>query len=214
MTTTQPGTYSLTQLFNDPRLDDIIKNFSSGKNDEYQLSKAELFYILCEGDKVEKISSYDQQIYYCIRILKNTIHSTSSPYWKQFKNGGLPKKCKSESIEDKHHLAIEEDDIDYKMRDVVDKINHILNTELPWYEAHIFRLYYIPFPDPHCEKETYSMRDIERLHTYGEYRIDHVAIHHKLKKTFTFILKRLKENGDITAGEIKNMKAKNIFQNI
>lgn len=200
-------TQSITQLFTDKKLDDIIYKLSTT---EYDLIKSELFSILLHNNKVEGLKTYDEQIYYCIRIIKNTMGINSS-YHKEFRNFGQTKKWRTGDI----YGDIEEDD-EYNdhHRVLIDKINDIVNREIPWYEAHIFRLYYLPFEDPNCDQQTYSMRDIEKMHTCGTYRIDHVSIHYKLKKTLTFILKRLKEEGILKEEDIKTMKVKNIFKSI
>lgn len=195
---------SIPQLYIDKNLDDIILKLISQGNNEFDIVKSELFMVLLEGKKIESIPTYMEQVYYCINIVM-TMRKNTSPYYKTFKNSGMP-KSKTILNDD----SIDKETIDAKTYNedkyiITDKINNILNTELPWYESHLFRLYYIPFPDPHCEKQTYSLRDMEKMHTYGDYSLKHVAIHLKIKKTFNYIIKRLKEEKYLTEIEVEKI---------
>lgn len=203
---------TLTQLFNDININDMIRKLSAYRN-ESDAIKSELFYILAiDQIKVELIPTRKEQLYYCTRIVKNTLCNNSS-YHKEFRNLGKTKKFITVSTEDYlPQIAEQEQEEESKRQIIIDRINIILNTEVPWYNAHIFRLYYLPFQDPNCEKKVYSLRDIERMHTCGEYRIDHVAIFHKVKIVLNFILKKLKDEKLITEKDIKNEKLKKIFK--
>ena len=70
------------------RLDKKYKNLQF-KN-EFDIIKSELFSILCEGNKIEKIPTYGEQVYHIIAILSN-LRKNTSPYWKEFHNSGMPK---------------------------------------------------------------------------------------------------------------------------
>ena len=216
-------TQSLTQLFNDKRLRGIIDNIVPLK--ERDDIRSELFLILVENNKVEKMKTYNEQIWHCIRIIKNTLGVNSS-YHKEFRNSGATKKFtrlrliepgefdearRGEVINTTSCLQPQLEPEETKWEIIIRRIDGILN-EIPWYEAHLFRLYYLPFRDANCDVRTYSMRDIEKMHTCGNYKIDHVAIYHKLKKTFTHILKKLKVEGLLKESDIKNLRTKNIFK--
>lgn len=133
-------TYSITQLFNDPKLDDMIRNMSYYRN-EYKQAKSELFFILCEGGKVEGLACYDEQIFYCSRILKNTLHSNTNPYWKNFHNSGRPKSQRVVELSSNEFLIPDDNildnfDIDKHSSD----IDSMLTSE-HFYYLSLFNLY-------------------------------------------------------------------------
>lgn len=201
---------TIEQLYKDRNVDDIIKKITSYRN-EFDIIKSELYYILCENKEVEHISSYREQIYHIVKILLN-LRKDTSPYWKEFKNSGQPKsKRKVDTPIVDHLLTNNTETYNEDKYILTDKINHILNTELPWYESHLFRLYYIPFPDPHCEKQTYSFRDIERMHTYNyndsSFKLTHIAIFLRVKKTFDYLINRLVEEKLLTDIDIKRINS-------
>lgn len=218
-------TQSLTELFLDRRLNDIINNIvASGERDDI---RSELFLILVENNKIEKMRTYDEQIWHCIRVIKNT-YGVNSSYHKEFRNSGATKKWttmrliepgefhevgRGEAFNTRSCLQPDVEGEERLTEVIIRRIDGILN-EIPWYEAHLFRLYYLPFLDANCDRRTYSMRDIEKMHTCGSYKIDHVAIYHKLKKTLTHILGVLKAEGLLKESHIKNFRTKNIFKSL
>jgi len=222
---------SLTELFVDPRINEIIKGISFENRTELDLVKSELFLILCEGRKVESIPTYKEQVYYITKIVKNQIQSNTSPFHKTWRNQGQTKRFKTLSIDNnyKYHnpysqdkesgllkdiLKEEESNEEPKHQTIIDRISIILNKDIPWYDASLFRLYYLPYDDPHCEKKVYSFRALERMHTSGNYKIDHIAIYLRVRKVFTLILTKLKEEGLLTEHDVKNLKTQKLFKSI
>ena len=134
---------TIAELYTDKRLNDMIRKISGN---EYDDVRSELFYIIIEADKVEKIPTYEQQIYHCSRILKSTIHSNTSNYFMMMKNHGQRRSSTTVPLTTYNIMDEYEDD---KHDDIIDRINEILN-QLPWYESSIFRLYYLPYPDVNC----------------------------------------------------------------
>ena len=208
----------IEKLYKDKELDGIIRNMTSWNN-EYELAKSELFWILLnKPDKLMQCKNKDEQYRYITTIIKFQIHSSSSEFHKNWRNKGQVKKwitCEiKHNIDKVDELDEEEVEFENKIENVLNRIDEILNKDIRWYDASLFRLYYLPHKDKHCDKKIYSLRDIERLHTCGEYKIDHMAVYSRVKKTFEDILLRLKLEGLLDESDINNVKTLKLFKSL
>lgn len=208
----------IEKLYLDKELDGIIRNMTFWNN-EYELAKSELFWILLNSpDKLMQCKNKDEQYRYITTIIKFQIHSSSSNFHKTWRNKGQGKKWVTSEIKpnvDKMDDVNEDDvEMESKIEIVLNRIDEILNKDIRWYDASLFRLYYLPHKDRHCDKRTYSLRDIERLHTCGEYKIDHMAVYSRVRKTFEYILLRLKLEGLLSECDINNVKTLKLFKSL
>lgn len=208
----------IEELYRDRKLDSIIRNMTSWNN-EYELAKSELFFILLnKPDKLMQCKDKEEQYRYISKIIKFQIHSSSSNFHKTWRNKGQGKRWTTselhpnfDKMDDKDENEVE---LENKIDVILDRIDEVLNKDITWYDASLFRLYYLPYKDKHCDKKVYTLRDIENMHTCGEYKIDHVAIFHRVKKTFEDILLTLKLEGLLVEDDIKNIRTLKLFKKI
>lgn len=201
----------IINLYLDKKLDDAIYKITGGVNKD--IVKSELFFILLNGD-ISNIKK-NERIFYCIRILMNMVQSNTSPYYKEYINNGQPNSIINEEINNyDNYIDEDETTTNFIHSNLLDRIEEILNRDIPWYDASLFRLHYLPYKDPHCNKETYSLRQIEKMHTCGEYSIDHMRVYHRVLKTLKHILLILKNEGLLKEDDIKNERMKKIFNNL
>lgn len=208
----------IEKLYIDKELDSIIRNMTSWNN-EYELAKSELFWILLnKPEKLMQCKNKEEQYRYITTIIKFQIHSSSSTFHKTWRNKGQGKYWKTTEMKPNMDRIdeVNEEEIEFenKVELVLNRIDEILNKDVRWYDASLFRLYYLPHKDKHCDKRTYVLRDIEKLHTCGEYKIDHMAVYFRVKKTFEEVLTRLKLEGLITESDINNMKTLKLFKEL
>jgi hypothetical protein len=159
-------------LYRSAFIDDVIQNITSGHRLAADL-KAELFLILCEmkDNKIVKAHEGNWINYLCINILKKQYHSSTSPFHNKWR---------------KHSASNEMGDIASEPepennRDIIIKIEHIVDTKLDIVDRELFKIYYKmdrydrwigDLRDVRCEKITSSYRKMERkLSLKGEPKI-------------------------------------------
>jgi hypothetical protein len=145
------------------------------KHDKHLLDdfRQDLFIILMEKPE-EKLPLHcpKQMLFYTSRIISNQLHSSSSPFFKTYKQ--------------RHYIPpIEEDETPYIDFDVLKFCQE--NGVLTWYEKEVLSVYYKLGEYKHQDGKV-TLRGIEE-----EYEIDHVSIYKTLKTAREKIKKHLKE---------------------
>lgn len=132
---------------------------------------------LSNEEKVNKALKGGYFNYYFIRVVKNQVHSKTSPFHKNCR------KTNTQAIPvDEIDIEDEQDDLSYKMLNEAqnDILNDVLEgTKTTWFEAEIFRLYF---------DEGLTYRAIE-----AETGIDHSLCWVTIKKLKQRIKKQIKQ---------------------
>lgn len=176
---------------------DLNKSFNDGLNkicsnptyvDDL---KQELFLILLEKpDKdIRKLYYSNGLVYWSLRVLKNQYHSNSSPFHKKYRR-------RLDNIDD---VEIAQDNTDLIRYNIIESIENILDSDIHWYDSHLFRLYYLNnILDNGDVLEPLSLMKIRNLHTYDDMTLSINTIQKSLNRTLEFIKKKIKEEyGDI-----------------
>ena len=124
----------LTELYNDPVIDDIIFTITSGHKLKDDL-KGELFLILSEMTDIRIINAWKGHylIYMCVNILKKQYHSSSSPFHKKWR-----KDKGDDFVEVEEASDIESDDFSLENEDMLIKIRWIVENKLSFVDKLIF----------------------------------------------------------------------------
>jgi hypothetical protein len=122
-------------------------------------------------DVIQNITSGHRLNYLCINILKKQYHSSTSPFHNKWR-----KHSASNEIGD-----IKQEEEPENNRDIIIKIEHIVDTKLDIVDRELFKIYYKmdrydrwigDLRDTRCEKITSSYRKMERkLSLKGEPKI-------------------------------------------
>jgi hypothetical protein len=157
--------------------------------------RGEFFIILSEKDESEVQKMYNNKylLRWSVSVLKNQYHSNTSPFYKKYRNG-----MRSEYDLD----MIVSDENEYS--DIVPEVERILDSEIHWFDAHIFKLYYFSKMDLETGEfvKPLSTRKIEELHKFNNLKIDHTSVHKSVKRTLSVVIEKLKQKGMIENGDI------------
>ena len=119
-----------------------------------------------------------------MRVLKNQFHSKSSPFYKKY-------RVRKEDIED---MDLVENESDITKYEIIEDVERILDVDIHWFDAHLFRLYYLNnILEDGSELKPMSLRQIKDLHTYENLSISIGTITKSLSKTLLIVRKKLKE---------------------
>lgn len=162
----------LTEFYQSKELDETLKNLLRGNYQYLADWKQELFIILLEQpeEKIQKAYSERWLMYLAVRTTLNQIRSTTSPFYKKYRQN-------YESFD--FDSLISENN--YSEFDILKWCNE--NKVLSWYESEILSLYYKLGRFKHRDDKM-TLRGIEE-----EYGIDHVSIYLTLKEA----LRKIKE---------------------
>jgi hypothetical protein len=151
--------------------------------------RQEFFIILSEKDEVDIKKMYNNNylVKWSASVLKNQYHSKTSPFYRKYRNT-LLNDFDMESI-----VGYTE----YDSVDLIPVVESILDNEIHWFDAHIFKLYYFSKIDPTTGDfmKPLSTRKIEELHRFNNLKIDHTSVHKSVKKTLSVVIEKLKQKG-------------------
>ena len=124
----------LTMLYNDKNMDAIINKITSNNALKDDL-KQDLFVILSEKDEEFIKDAYENHYltYFCIRILKNQYHSSTSPFHKAHR------KHKGQEI---NNLELQDEEYDYIMDEDIELILSIIDENLDYVDRELIKMYY------------------------------------------------------------------------
>ena len=153
----------LTMLYNDKNMDGIINKITSNNALKDDL-KQDLFVILSEKDEEFIKDAYENHYltYFCIRILKNQYHSSTSPFHKTHR------KYKGQEI---NNLELEDEDYDYIMDEDIELILSIIDENLDYVDRELIKIYYKLGDynrftgrkrDKSCDKPISSLRKVKK----------------------------------------------------
>ena len=150
-------------LYNDKNMDAIINKITSNNALKDDL-KQDLFVILSEKDEEFIKDAYENHYltYFCIRILKNQYHSSTSPFHKTHR------KNKGQEI---NNLELEDEDYDYIMDEDIELILSIIDENLDYVDRELIKIYYKLGDynrftgrkrDKSCDKPISSLRKVKK----------------------------------------------------
>jgi len=181
------------ELYQDRKFNEALDKLC--KNDEHREDlKHEIILILLEKDENQIVKMYQSNflLFYTIGIIRNQYHSNTSDFWKKFRD------ISPEIIDD---MIEHENQIDYD-RLLTEKIEHYLLTEIHWFDAHIFTMYYFKKIDNETGKvlKPLSYRKIQDLHKWHGLKIDYNKVGLVVKRTLKEVEKKLLRDGYIKIG--------------
>jgi len=146
--------------------------------------KQELILHLLEKDEIEllRLLQTGEIYFYSYGYLKNQYHSSSSEFFKKYRN--------FEAFYD----DIEWIDFDIKDQNRIIKIENILETKVDFFSAFLFRKYYCDWFDENKGKSVRgrSYRKIEKEYSLNsDFKIDHTYIFHSVRQTLEVVKKEL-----------------------
>lgn len=159
--------------------------------------KQEFFIILMGKDDIEiqKMFNNKYLMKWSVSVLQNQYHSKTSPFYKKYRR-------LVESDYDFNQIKVDDEEkIDI---DLVSEVEFILDNEIHWFDAHIFKLYYFNTIDKETGdiRKPLSTRKIEELHKFNNLKIDHTSVHKSIKKTLSVVIDKLRKKGLIENGDI------------
>lgn len=182
----------LIKFYESNNLDALIKSMCKDKRDADDLKQELIIYLLgMKEEKIKAIIKGKQLLYYSYGYLRNQYHSSSSEFYKTYRN----------YISYDFNIGECEADVDHsEIFNVIGQVENILNSEVDFFSAFLFRQYYFDWFDGLKGKtiKGKSYRKIEAEYSLStEFKIDHMFIYNSVKDTMTFIKDRLKKQGVI-----------------
>ena len=173
----------ITEMYTDPIYNEILFKFSGKKY--YEDLRQEIYLILLDKDEDLIVKAYEDKKlkYYFIRIILNQAKSSTSPFYKKFKDKMVNTMDNEEEFEYKVNEQIDEPTIQF---DIIKYCNK--HKLLNWYQNEILTMYYKLDSNP-IDDEKITMRKIEE--SYG---ISHNSIYWTLNKIKRKIREHIKNN--------------------
>lgn len=177
-------------LYQDEKFNEALNKLCKNETHKEDL-KQEIMLILLEKDDKQIKTMYKSNflLFFTIGIIKNQYHSSTSPFWKKYRQESL------ELIDEIYDLNNE---VDCEVL-LTEKIEHYLLTEIHWFDAHIFTMYYFKKIDNDTGKilKPLSYRKIQDLHKWHGLKIDYNKVAIVVKNTLNDIKNKLKRDGYI-----------------
>lgn len=176
----------LIRFYEGDQLNGMIDKLCPDKRFRDDLKQELIVYLLeMEESKLEGLIQRKQLLYYCYGYLKNQYQSSTSEFYKKYRNDIV--------IGDEIYFdKIDEAEID----DHFERVEKILVDKINWFDAFLFRSYYYNWWSEVDEKTISgrSYRKIEKEYTLSDdFKIDHSYIYNRVKKTMKVIKKELKK---------------------
>lgn len=178
-------------LYNNYNFNQALKKICSDVKYQDDL-KMEFFLILMEKDDIVVQNMFNNRylLKWSVSVLKNQYHSKTSPFYKKYRSTN-----KQDEYVDRNIDGIEDDmsnDID-----ITTEVESILDNDIHWFDAHIFRLYYFQTTNRETGeiRKPLSTRKIEELHKFNNLKIDHTSVHKSIKRTLSRVRTILKQKG-------------------
>jgi hypothetical protein len=174
----------IEDIFNNKRYKKIISSLCKRKDHIDDLNQ-EVMLLLLEMDK-EKFNSMleDDKIWgWIYSTIRNLYHSSSSPFYKNFR------------YVDYEFVNLDRinEDMNLDSFKNIDLIENILDTRIDWYSAHLFKRYYLHTIDEDGNVlEPLSYRKLQKLHTICGLNIHYISIRKTIMKTKDNIIDILK----------------------
>jgi len=122
----------LTDLFNDPRIEQLISKHNAGAGNEDL--RCELFATLCEkpSDLIIDLSSKGEIMYYATRIIQNMIFQKNSKFHRTYRKS---------IYEYTDGMAGNVDDSAKEKELQLTKMEQVIETDLHWVEQSVLKLW-------------------------------------------------------------------------
>ena len=182
----------LIRFYEGETLQSMLEAMCEIKRDADDL-KQELILFLLDMDeqKLKRLIENKQLTFYCYGYLRNQYHSSSSEFFKKYRKLiNIP--------EPENFLADLFDENTEEVFILLNRVEHILDTEFDFFTAFLFRKYYFDYYDEKKEKtiKGRSYRSIEREYSLDEdFKIDHMYIYNSVTETLKSLKIKLKKEG-------------------
>jgi len=182
----------LIRFYEGETLQSMLEAMCEIKRDADDL-KQELILFLLDMDeqKLKRLIENKQLTFYCYGYLRNQYHSSSSEFFKKYRKLiNIP--------EPENFLADLFDENTEEVFILLNKVEHILDTEFDFFTAFLFRKYYFDYYDEKKEKtiKGRSYRSIEREYSLdADFKIDHMYIYNSVTETLKSLKIKLKKEG-------------------
>lgn len=152
--------------------------------------RCEFFLILSEKDEATIKNMFNNKylLKWAVSVLQNQYHSNTSPFYKKYRsvyNSDIDLEIIPEAVEESSNV------------DILSEVEFILDNEIHWFDAHLFKLYYLQTinKDTGELRKPLSTRKIEELHRFNHLKIDHTSVHKSVKRTLSVVKEKLKQKG-------------------
>ena len=182
----------LIRFYEGETLQSMLEAMCEIKRDADDL-KQELILFLLDMDeqKLKRLIENKQLTFYCYGYLRNQYHSSSSEFFKKYRKLiNIP--------EPENFLADLFDENTEEVFILLNRVEHILDTEFDFFTAFLFRKYYFDYYDEKKQKtiKGRSYRSIEREYSLdADFKIDHMYIYNSVTETLKSLKIKLKKEG-------------------
>jgi hypothetical protein len=176
---------TITDFYRSNRLDKLISKICPNKRYQEDL-KQELILHLMEKDEeiLNNLLKTDQIYYYCAKYLKNQYHSSTSPFFKKYRNF-------YELDSDIEHKSSGEE------QKVINQVEKILEEKVDFFSSFLFREYYYEWYDEKKGETVLgnSYRKIEEKYSLNSnFKMDHLFVYNSIRKTMKTVKEELNKN--------------------
>lgn len=152
--------------------------------------RSEFFIILTEKDEatIQNMFNKNYLVKWAASVLQNQYHSKTSPFYKKYRS--------MNKVEYNLELIPDWKEELFNI-DILSEVEFILDNEIHWFDAHLFKLYYLQTinKDTGELRKPLSTRKIEELHRFNHLKIDHTSVHKSVKKTLSVVIEKLNKKG-------------------
>jgi hypothetical protein len=179
----------LIKFYDSVQLNDMLDKICQNKRYRDDLKQDLILYLLTlDEKKLIRLIEDKELLFYSYGFLKNQFHSSSSEFFKTYRN--------FVTFED--GFDSQQNDFDMKDQNLIIKIDSLLNDKIDFFSAFLFRKYYYEWWSDEKEKtiKGRSYRKIEEEYSLNsEFKIDHMFIFNSVKDTMNIIKEELKKEG-------------------
>jgi len=179
----------LIKFYESRQLNDMLEKICLNSRYRDDLKQDLILYLLTlEEKKLVRLIEDKELLYYCYGYLKNQYHSSSSEFFKTYRN--------YVTFED----GFDQVQIDFDMKDqnIIIRVDKLLEEKVDFFSAFLFRKYYYEWWSDEKEKTIRgrSYRKIEAEYSLNsELKIDHMYIFNSVKETMSKLKEELKKEG-------------------
>lgn len=181
----------LIKFYESNQLRDMIEKICQNSRFRDDLKQDLILYLLTlDEKKIINLIQNKELLYYCYGYLKNQFHSSTSEFFKTYRN--------YVTFEDGFDQV--QIDFDPTHQDVIVKIDKLLDEKVDFFSAFLFRKYYYEWWSDEKEKtiKGRSYRKIEQEYSLNnEFKMDHMYIFNSVRTTMDIIKTELKKEGII-----------------
>lgn len=175
----------LIKFYESRQLNDMVDKICQNTRYRDDLKQDLILYLLTlDEKKIVRLIQDKELLFYCYGYLKNQFHSSTSEFYKTYRN--------YVTFEDGFDQV--QVDFDITNQKIIEQVDKILETKIDFFSGFLFRKYYYEWFDDEKGKtiKGRSYRKIEEEYSLNQdMKIDHMFIFNNVKETMIIIKKEL-----------------------